>query len=732
MARIVVPEAEELLEKEIKVLDRGFVRLVDYMGGDARVVQSARVSYGAGTKTVREDKGLINYLMRNQHTSPFEQVELVFHVKLPLFVFAQMVRHRTACLAGDSLLYFDLPGAKKRGGRQRHNMSIEKFYRLWHEGTSHPITKKKPLHLDRVDPDKVYTVRELANLVERSPENLRTYIAKGFLKATRQGIQNANQANSDIRVTGAAWHEWANSTQTARVDMRDRLRDMELRMCDERTGEIKATRVVDIWQTGVKAVYRVTLENGYSLKMTEDHRCLTENGWLTLKEASNLKRRPDHGVTWDGDAPALAVNGIPCYQDRNWLAEMRQAGLSVSEIADEAGVCYPTIRKWLKIHDLKFTPAERAKLSGAVQRGQKRPQIKPRNISEETKERIRLASSGERSHFWKGGVSTERENIGRWTTGNAHRVHQSNDFKCVICTAGSKLHAHHVDPVWHNEARAREFSNLTTLCTACHTAVHNRNLELDLLNWVEQGRDLRHFWEAHPDKKPRPTKKRLPASTKLVRTFSKIAKIEFVGHEMTYDLEVAGPFHNFVANGFIVHNSLNAMSARYSVMVDEFYLPEGSQLRAQSQTNKQVGEGDLPGDIATVTAEALQRLCEEAYKDYERMIEQGVSREQARMILPQNLYTQVYWKCDLHNLFHFLRLRLDWHAQQEIRVYAEAMAQCAKAVAPLCFEAFEEHLLKGQRFSRTELEAIRAMLKGEALPELSDRQKAEFEKKLWE
>lgn len=96
MARITVPEAEDLLDKEIKVLNKGFVRLVDYMGGDARIVQSARVSYGDGTKSVREDAALIDYLLRNEHTSPFEQVVLTFHVKTPIFVARQWVRHRTA------------------------------------------------------------------------------------------------------------------------------------------------------------------------------------------------------------------------------------------------------------------------------------------------------------------------------------------------------------------------------------------------------------------------------------------------------------------------------------------------------------------------------------------------------------------------------------------------------------------------------------------------------------
>ena len=96
MGHIVVPEAEKILDKEFQVLNHGFVRLVDYMGGDSRIVQSARVSYGDGTKTVREDAGLIDYLLRHQHTSPFEQVVLTFHVKMPIFVARQWIRHRTA------------------------------------------------------------------------------------------------------------------------------------------------------------------------------------------------------------------------------------------------------------------------------------------------------------------------------------------------------------------------------------------------------------------------------------------------------------------------------------------------------------------------------------------------------------------------------------------------------------------------------------------------------------
>ena len=94
MAHCRVKEAEKILDKPFKVLDKGFIRLVDYLGSDERIVQAARVSYGKGTDSVSKDEALIDYLMRQQHTSPFEQVVLTFHLKMPIFVARQWVRHR--------------------------------------------------------------------------------------------------------------------------------------------------------------------------------------------------------------------------------------------------------------------------------------------------------------------------------------------------------------------------------------------------------------------------------------------------------------------------------------------------------------------------------------------------------------------------------------------------------------------------------------------------------------
>ncbi len=186
-----------------------------------------------------------------------------------------------------------------------------------------------------------------------------------------------------------------------------------------------------------------------------------------------------------------------------------------------------------------------------------------------------------------------------------------------------------------------------------------------------------------------------------------------------------------VARQWVRHRTarLNEISGRYSVMPDEFYVPGADNVCTQSESNKQ-GRGDvLPFDEAMKVIAEMEEEQKSAYATYQSYIEKGVARELARANLPLSLYTEWYWQIDLHNLFHFLRLRLDPHAQYEIRVFAEAMAQCAKAVAPIAYEAFEEHVLGSVTFSRSESHAMSRLLAGEEAG-LSGRDLAVFEDKI--
>jgi thymidylate synthase (FAD) len=159
-------------------------------------------------------------------------------------------------------------------------------------------------------------------------------------------------------------------------------------------------------------------------------------------------------------------------------------------------------------------------------------------------------------------------------------------------------------------------------------------------------------------------------------------------------------------------SSVNQISARYSVMKDEFYFPELDNVRAISEKNKQVSEGAVDSKIGQEFLSSLHELCEYNYEHYEASLSNNISREQARMVLPQNLYTEFYWTIDLHNLLHFLALRADAHAQQEIQIYANAIIELIKQVVPITATAWDDYhpMRGGLLLSRLEVEALKHML----------------------
>ncbi|KEO54989.1 FAD-dependent thymidylate synthase [Thioclava indica] len=178
----------------------------------------------------------------------------------------------------------------------------------------------------------------------------------------------------------------------------------------------------------------------------------------------------------------------------------------------------------------------------------------------------------------------------------------------------------------------------------------------------------------------------------------------------------------FVARQWIRHRTanVNEYSARYSILDREFYIPSADQLAAQSKQNNQ-GRGEvLQGEEAARVLDLLREDAMRSYDHYEDMLtpdtdtgKLGLARELARMNLPANIYTQWYWKIDLHNLFHFLRLRADPHAQYEIRVYAETMCDIVKDWVPSAYEAFEDYRLGGVNLSGKAVEVLKRRLAGE-------------------
>eukprot|EP01027_Heterolobosea_sp_BB2_P008462 GEZU01012557.1.p1 GENE.GEZU01012557.1~~GEZU01012557.1.p1 ORF type:complete len:252 (-),score=83.87 GEZU01012557.1:203-958(-) len=184
----------------------------------------------------------------------------------------------------------------------------------------------------------------------------------------------------------------------------------------------------------------------------------------------------------------------------------------------------------------------------------------------------------------------------------------------------------------------------------------------------------------------------------------------------------------FVARQWIRHRTanVNEYSARYSIVPDRFYRPDRENIAKQSTANRQGGSDQVDSMTADEFLAYLDKV-ESLYKDYDSLVKKGVSREQARMGLPVNVYTEWYWKCDLHNIFHFLALRMDSHAQKEIRDYALAMYALIKPIVPIACEAFEDYRLHGMHLTRLEIEAIRN--NSDKINSTNSREQSEWEQK---
>ena len=183
----------------------------------------------------------------------------------------------------------------------------------------------------------------------------------------------------------------------------------------------------------------------------------------------------------------------------------------------------------------------------------------------------------------------------------------------------------------------------------------------------------------------------------------------------------------FIARQWVRHRTanINEYSARYSILDNEFYVPNINNLGAQSQSNRQGRDEVLTGDEASEVLEILKNDALNLYDNYEKMMNvdsqgnqinaerQGLARELARMNLSLNYYTQWYWKIDLHNLLHFLRLRADSHAQLEIREYANIILNIVEKWVPETYKAFVEYQMNGIKLSATAWSAIKNMINGE-------------------
>ena len=288
-ARVTAPELEAVLYQPIEVLDHGFVRVIDYMGDDSSVVQSARVSYGKGTKKISNDKGLIKYLMRHRHSTPFEMCEIKFHIKLPIFIARQWIRHRTANVNEYSARYsildkeFYIPSAENLAAQSQIN----------NQGRGDALT----------DDEASNVIQILKNDAEQTYANYETLLNEnssgGVLDEGKSGIARELARMNLTLNTYTQWY-W-------KIDLNNLLHFLALRADDHAQYEIRvyADVMLDLVKKWVPLTYEAFEDyrmGGTELsakeiklmrKLLKGEKVSFEEEGLSKREWSELQRKYD-------------------------------------------------------------------------------------------------------------------------------------------------------------------------------------------------------------------------------------------------------------------------------------------------------------------------------------------------------------------------------------------------------------------------------------------------------
>lgn len=519
---------------------------------------------------------------------------------------------------------------------------------------------------------------------------------------------------------------------------RSRLKLLRPRSLDEETGTFDRGRVSTVVCSGVKPVFKVELEDGKSITCSRDHRFLTSNGWKPLHRITNGLEISPGGFAVHGPLDdEIMVNGVVAYRDRDWLKKRYlEDNLSLTEVAGVAGVSTETVKRWLRRHEIRkplgartrWTLANEGKLyadrrwleeqyvlkgldqesiarlvgvskhtirSWVRKHGLQKPvgswtvECKPWNKGKRytagwnhTPEmRLRLAEHkrGEKNPQWRGGITRSAVTIRRVVNELRPRVMERDLYQCRLCgSRSSQLEMHHVVPVWARPDLVLDPNNIATVCRTCHLRLNGREMESAKLFGI--------IPDATDAAKSRPDHMKRPFAPHSVR----IKSVAYAGEQMTYDLEMEGPNHNFVANGIVTHNS--QISQRYvSGAVLRFverpeYGEDGELHRLFEERADRAAAGyeEMARRLLGRQDEGHAMLSADQKTDARKKVQQT-----ARSLLPNETEAPMVFTGNVRALRHIIEMRADAHAESEIRGLALRLFLCLRTADPILFGDYE-------------------------------------------
>lgn len=424
-----------------------------------------------------------------------------------------------------------------------------------------------------------------------------------------------------------------------------------LRKLDQRTGEVAWTHIKNIWKTGKKDVYEVTVDGGsvdvFCATVTSDHPLLTPEGWMTLDDIAELPTSCND--SWECSTPIGLIGRMTSVKNAKPIkAKFNKVRPEIEEWKPIAG--------WERVYEIS------------------------------TEGRVRRIEAGVHPSFWKIKKPVIRR-MGSYVRGVVTLFDRGMSKQFVI-------------------ARAM----METFCPGsyCEDGVvrhldgNSLNNTLSNLAWGTTADNTRDSIDHGTHRMP-----------ECRFDFGKIVSIKYKGVQQTYDIEVTDDDHNFVAGGLVVHNcrhrtaGWNEVSARYSELPEEYYVPRPEDVKAQSKTNRQGRGESLDGDYVEEFLEGTLITGTDVFARYRQDLENGVARELARINLPLGTYTEKVWWINLHNLLHYLILRMDSHAQQEIREYANVIGhEIVAKLFPHVWEAFVDYRLESMALTRLDIGVI--------------------------